>query len=71
MQGPNLREDPLAGHTIYEKVVGLSKGPGPFKQVARNRMTGELVCIKFLPRGWDGKTAIAHTRSLYNHMVSS
>ena len=65
-----LKEEPLFGHMVYEKVVSLSKGPGTFKQVARNKQTGELVCIKFVPRGWDRKTAIAHTRALYTHMVS-
>lgn len=69
MQAANLQEEPLSGHMVYEKVVALSKPPGAFKQVARNRQTGELVCIKFVPRGWDQKTAVAHTRSLYNHMV--
>ena len=67
----SLRDEPLLGHMVYEKVISLSKGPGAFKQVARNKQTGELVCIKFVPRGWDRKTAIAHTRALYNHMVSS
>lgn len=66
----NIQEEPLWGHHVYEKVLSLSKGPGPFRQVARNRETGELVAIKFVPRGWDNATAMGHARSLYNHMVS-
>ncbi len=42
-----LKDEPLAGHAVYEKIVALSKGPGRvFKQVARHRETGELVAIK-------------------------
>ncbi|GAX83181.1 hypothetical protein CEUSTIGMA_g10607.t1 [Chlamydomonas eustigma] len=68
----NLKDEPLTGHLIYEKIVSLAKGPGSvFKQVARHRETGEIVTIKFIPRGWDAKTAIGHTRSLYNHMELS
>jgi hypothetical protein len=47
MKNYNLKDEPLTGHLIYEKLVSLEKGPGSaFKQVARHKETGEIVTIK-------------------------
>ncbi len=47
---------PLDGHSVYEAIRLVGRGQRSFVQVARNRITGEVVAIKFIPRGvpfWD------------------
>lgn len=46
-----LGAEPLEGHTVYEKVRTIGKGQRSFVQVAKNKVTGELVAIRFIPRG--------------------
>ena len=48
----NMLAEPLYGHPTYEKVRQISKSDKHVVQLARNRQTGELVAIKFTPRGW-------------------
>jgi hypothetical protein len=43
--------EPLDGHPLYAKVRTIGKGQRSFVQVARNKATGELVAIRFIPRG--------------------
>eukprot|EP00798_Chlamydomonas_sp_ICE-L_P016247 gene16247-22422_t len=58
--------NPLDGHPVYERVGTLGKGATTFSQVARNKNTGELLAIKFIPRGWDETQTKYLVRELLN-----
>jgi hypothetical protein len=45
---------PLAGHPRWEYVATLGKGAHSMVQLARDRLTGEMVAIKFIQRGGGG-----------------
>lgn len=68
-----LKEEPLTGHPVYERVASLGGSPSqlPFSQVAKHRPTGELVAIKFVPRGWDETASANCERTAVNHMELS
>ncbi len=44
----------LSLHPVYETVRTVGRGQKTFVQCARNRLTGERVAIKFIPRGGRG-----------------
>eukprot|EP00197_Chlamydomonas_leiostraca_P011601 CAMPEP_0202876372 /NCGR_PEP_ID=MMETSP1391-20130828/28870_1 /ASSEMBLY_ACC=CAM_ASM_000867 /TAXON_ID=1034604 /ORGANISM="Chlamydomonas leiostraca, Strain SAG 11-49" /LENGTH=885 /DNA_ID=CAMNT_0049558197 /DNA_START=87 /DNA_END=2741 /DNA_ORIENTATION=+ len=67
IQGP----EPLEGHPIYEKVRTIGKGQRSFVQVARNKASGELVAIRFIPRGWEPSHTKYVTREILNHQELS
>ncbi len=49
--GSAIGAGPLDGNPVYEFVRTIGRGQRSLVQVARHRLTGQLVAIKFLPRG--------------------
>jgi len=50
MQWGNVGE-PLQGHPRWETVRTIGRGSQSIVQLARDKLTGELVAIKFVQRG--------------------
>jgi serine/threonine-protein kinase SRK2 len=63
--------EPLEGNPRYEFVRKLGQGSSGFVQLAKDRQTSELVAIKFIPRGWDGKQTKYVARELHIHQELS
>ncbi len=66
----HLRDNPLAANPVYDEHQKLFSTYA-LTMLARNKHNGDLVTIRFLPRGWDDQTTQQRTRSTINHLVGA
>lgn len=62
-----MLEDPLAGHQVLRTVRLLGRGShGSIVVLAQSYVTGGLVVVKLIPRGFDSRQAKYCLRALLN-----